>query len=88
MRGFEFVGSELLVVLRINEPATCGFDMLARHDRGRRDDYRGEFEATLDLQPQDGKAVLRVVVGHAFDESIQSFGHGATESIRWWTCLS
>ena len=41
---------------------------------------RDQIFSPFDLHPQDGKTVLRVVVGDAFDESVQGFGHPHTVS--------
>ena len=38
-------------------------------------DDRDQITTTFNLHPQDGKTVLRVVVGDSLDESIQGFGH-------------
>ena len=51
--------------------------MLPHRDGGRVADDGDEIAASPDLDPQHGKAVLRVVVGDAFDESVQGFSHTA-----------
>ena len=39
-------------------------------------DDRHQILTALYLHLEDGKAVLRVVVGDPFNESVQGFGHG------------
>ena len=86
MGGLEFVGLELLTVFPINDPLACRFNMFARRDRGRAADDRHQVLPTLDLNLEDGKAILRVVVGDPLDQSFEGFGHydcehsGATPS--------
>ena len=75
MSRFQFVGFELLPVLPVDNPATARLDMLPSRDGCCIADYRDEIISSLDLHPQDGKAVLRVMVGNTFDESVQVFGH-------------
>ena len=75
MRRFEFLRFELLAVLPVNHPVTTRLNMLARRYRCRAADYGDKILTSLDLHSQHGKTVLRVVVSHSFDESIQGFLH-------------
>ena len=72
---FEFVGLELLTVFPINDPLACRFNMLARRDRCRAADDRHQVLTTLDLNLENGKATLGVVVGDPLDQSFEGFGH-------------
>ena len=74
--GLEFVGLELLAVFPIHDPLAGRFQMLARRNRGGAADDRHQVLTALDLDLENGKTVLGVVVGDTFDQSGEGFGHG------------
>lgn len=80
MGRLELIGLELLPKLSVDHPATTGLDMLSRRYRSRPPGERDQVLSPFDLDPQDGKAVLWVMVGDAFDESVQGFAHPRTIS--------
>ena len=73
--GLEFVGLELLAVFPIHDPLAGRFQMLARRNRSRAADDGHEVLAALDHDLENGKTVLRVVVGDPLDQSFEGFGH-------------
>ena len=82
MRGLEFVGLELLAVFPIHDPLAGGFQMLACRNRSCAAHDRHQILAALDLHLEDGKAVLRVVVGDTFDEAGEGFGQILSASAK------
>ena len=80
MGRLEFIGLELLPKLSVDHPVTTGLDMFPRRYRGRISGERYQVFSPFDLHSQDGETILRVMVGDAFDESVQRFGHPHTIS--------
>ena len=77
MGRLQLVGPELRSMLLVDHPATAGLDMLSCRHRRRTADDRDQLGSSLDLDPQDGEPILRVVVGDSIDQASQVFGHAA-----------
>ncbi len=75
MSRLEFLSPELLSMLAVDHPPSTRLDMLTRRDGDRAADDGDQLVASPDLDPQHGKAVLRVMVRNSFDESVQDLGH-------------